>query len=143
MLMHDSPAVALAAQHRRAAAATAHRLTIHRSGPGERVDAGGRRVRLRQPDVIVRRVVVVPNRIEIGLDGGADRILAEMRGTVAVEEGGIVAQQCDGTIEICLRECGFEGGEALARGSRRHQLNAWMPVWARPRISACTSCVPS
>ena len=25
----------------------------------------------------------------------------------------------------------------------RHYINAWIPVWARPRMSAWMSCVPS
>ena len=39
-----------------------------------------------------------------------------------------------------LTRAGDERGEA---GRAHGQKNAWMPVCARPRISAWTSCVPS
>ena len=34
-------------------------------------------------------------------------------------------------------------GFVIFRPPLNDQLNAWMPVWARPRISAWMSCVPS
>jgi len=100
MLVHDPPAAGIAAQDCRAPSAAADLLAVDDALPRETEHASRKVHVLGQPDLVVCRVGVVLDGVEIGLDRGADRILSEMRRAVAVEKDGVVAQNGDAQFSL-------------------------------------------